>query len=103
MTARWLRLREVCAAFRVDDDLLQLACAEGLVAVKESSEAEAVISAEDAERLRLIGVLMRDLEVNLAGVEVILHMHADLCSRQRQFDAVLRSLVEALRQRLGDA
>jgi len=101
MTARWVRLREVCAQLDVDEELLRIVRSEELVAVKESSEAEAVISVEDAERLRLIAVLMRELDVNVAGVEVILHMHDDLRSMQRQFDTVLRSLVDELRQRLG--
>jgi len=103
MTARWLRLREVCAQLHVDDELLQVVRREGLVVIKDSSEAEPVISPDDAERLRLIAVLMRELDVNLAGVEVILHMHEDLCSMQKQFGTILRSLVDELRQRVGGA
>ncbi len=100
MTARWVRLRDVCVELHVDDELLEVVRREGLLVIKESSEAEAVISVDDAERLRLIAVLMREMDVNVAGVEVILHMHEDLCSMQRQFDTVLRSLVDELRQRL---
>jgi DNA-binding transcriptional MerR regulator len=101
MTVHWVRLTEVCTRLHVDDELLRVVRDEGLLEIKETSESEPVISPEDAERLRLITVLMRELDVNLAGVEVILHMHADLCSMQRQFDAILQSLVSELRQRMG--
>jgi MerR family transcriptional regulator/heat shock protein HspR len=44
---------------------------------------------------------MRDLDVNLAGVEVILHMRDELLSMHTQFDEVLRSLVQELRKRVA--
>lgn len=101
MTAHYLRLAEVRVQLAIDEALLDEVCAEGLVEVKRTLDDEAVISADDAERLRLILVLMREMDVNLAGAEVILHMREDLCAMQRQFDEILRTLVDELRQRLG--
>ncbi|MGD9763931.1 MAG: chaperone modulator CbpM [Candidatus Binatia bacterium] len=101
MAGRYVRLTEVCTRFAIDEGLLQQVCEEGLVEIKQSSEAEDVISAEDAERLRLIAILMRELDVNLPGVEVILHLRDDLYSMQRQFDEILRTLVAELRQRMA--
>jgi MerR family transcriptional regulator/heat shock protein HspR len=101
MTARYVRLHDVCVQLAIDDVLLQEVCAEGLVEVKQTTGEEAVVSAEDAERLRLITVLMREMDVNLAGAEVILHMREDLFAMQRQFDEILRTLVDELRQRLS--
>jgi MerR family transcriptional regulator/heat shock protein HspR len=101
MTAHYLRLEEVCVRLAIDDALLRQVCEEGLVEVKHTLEDERVISAEDAERLRLITVLMREMDVNLPGAEVILHLREDLCAMQRQFDEILRALVDELRQRLA--
>lgn len=101
MTARYLKLSEVCVQLEVDDGLLRTVCDEGLVEVKHTLEDETVISAEHAERLRLITLLMREMDVNLPGVEVILHMHDDLLGMQRQFDEILRTLVDELRRRVG--
>jgi MerR family transcriptional regulator/heat shock protein HspR len=101
MTARYVRLQEVCVKFAIDDTLLHDVCAEGLVEVKQTTGEEPVVSAEDAERLRLITVLMREMDVNLAGAEVILHMREDAVAMQRQFDEIVRTLVEELRQRLA--
>lgn len=100
MTARYLRLHEVCVQLAIDDVLLREVCDEGLVQVKQTTGEEAVISAEDADRLRVITVLMREMDVNLAGVEVILHMREDVTAMQRQFDDILRALVVELRRRL---
>src|SRR5262245_19415622 len=101
MTAHYLRLADVCAQLAIDDAFVREVSAEGLVEIKHTVESDAVISADDAERLRLITVLMREMDVNLAGAEVILHMRDDLCAMQRQFDVILQALVDELRQRLA--
>jgi MerR family transcriptional regulator/heat shock protein HspR len=101
MTAHYLRLEEVCVRLAIDDALLRQVREEGLVEVKHTLDDEQVISAEDAERLRVITVLIREMDVNLAGAEVILHLREDLCAMQRQFDEILRTLVNELRQRLA--
>lgn len=101
MTAHYIRLAEVRVRLAIDDALLRQVCDEGLVEIKHTVDDEQVISAEDAERLRLITVLMREMDVNLPGAEVILHMREDLCNMQRQFDEILRTLVDELRQRLA--
>jgi MerR family transcriptional regulator/heat shock protein HspR len=101
MTARYLRLTEVCVQLAIDDAFLRDVCDEGLVEVKHTLDADAVISDEDAERLRLITVLMREMDVNLAGAAVILHMREDMYAVHRQFDQILQALVEELRQRLA--
>jgi MerR family transcriptional regulator/heat shock protein HspR len=100
MATHYLRLREVCVRLGVDDSLLREVCEEGLVEVRQTPDHEGEISADDAERLRLITVLIRDLDVNLAGAEVILHMRDDLRAMQLQFDEILHGLVEELRRRL---
>ncbi len=101
MTARYLRLEEVCTRLAIDDVFLREVCAEGLVEVKQTMDEEPVISAEDAERLRLITVLMREMDVNLPGAEVILHLREDLFAMQRQFDEILHTLVEEVRRRIA--
>ena len=96
MTVQYLHIADVCVQLAIDDAFVHSVCAEGLVEVVGGE-----ISAADAERLRLITVLMREMEVNLAGVEVILHMRDDLCAMQQQFDEILHGLVAELRHRLA--
>ena len=102
MSVRYIRLSEVCEQFAIDEELLRLVEQESLVDILHPSGAEPVVSPEQAERPRLVAVLMRELDVNVAGVEVILHMHEDLRSQQRQFDEILRTMVAELRRRLAE-
>lgn len=101
MTGRYLRLSEVCEQFAIDDDLLRIVEAEHLIEIEHPANAEPQVSAEQAERLRLITVLMRELEVNVAGVEVILHMHEDLCAMQRDFHEILQAVAAEMRRRVA--
>ena len=98
---RYLKLREVCVELDLAPDLVDTLQGEGLIEVKHSLEEEPLLSATEAEKLRVIAVLMRDLDVNLAGVEVILHMREDLRTMHEQFDEILRTLVDELRKRMG--
>jgi hypothetical protein len=101
MSARYIRLAEVCERFAIDEELLRVVEAEKLVEIKHPADAEPVLAPEQAERLRLVAVLMRELEVNVAGVEVILHMHEDLRTMQRDFNEVLQAVVTEMRRRLA--
>ena len=85
----------------VDEELLESLRGEGLIEVKRSLEDEPVMSVDEAEKLRVITVLIREMGVNLPGVEVILHMRDDLRSMRAQFDEIMRSMVEELRKRIG--
>jgi MerR family transcriptional regulator/heat shock protein HspR len=98
----YVKTSEIRAQLGVDEAFLDTVVAEELIVVKHTVEGEAVLSASDAERLCVIVRLMRELDVNLAGVEVILHMRDELLSMQHQFDEVLHSLVDELRKRLAD-
>jgi hypothetical protein len=97
---RYFKVRDVCVQLEVDDRLLQAVCDEGLIHIKHTADDEPVVSLEDAERLRIV-VLLREMDVNLAGAEVILHMRDEMHAMRRQFDEVLQVLVEELRKRLA--
>lgn len=97
----YVKLSEIRATWDIDEGFLDTLVAEELIHLKHTLEGEVVLSEAEVDRLSLILRLMRDLDVNLAGIEVILHMREEVLSLQRQFDEVLRSLVEELRRRVG--
>lgn len=99
---RYLKLREICSVLDIDDSLLATLAEERFVEVKHTLEDEEVVSAEDAERLRFITLLLREMEVNLAGVEVILHMKEEIVALRRQFGEVLQVLVTELQRKLSE-
>jgi len=46
----------------------------------------------ELDKLRLVKVLMEEMEVNLPGVEVILRMRQNMLQMRRQFDDILEDL-----------
>ena len=67
-----------------------------LIRVEQDAEG-AIVSFADAERVRVGFLLTAELEVNLAGVEVALHMRDTIFSLQRQFAELLAQLAAARR------
>src|SRR6185369_14228715 len=73
---------------------------EGLIAVKRTLDDVVVISSHDLDRARVTALLTQELEVNLAGAEVILRMRDDMIAMRRQFDEILGDLVDELKRGL---
>ncbi len=74
---------------------------EGLIAIKRTLDDVVVISSADVDRARITALLTQELEVNLAGAEVILRMRDDMIAMRRQFDEILADLVDELKRGLG--
>jgi MerR family transcriptional regulator, heat shock protein HspR len=93
--------KEIIEIFRCDEQFLSELEAENLVRpVEEDSLEEQVFPPDQVERIRIITTLMHDLEVNLAGVEVILEMRENMIRMQQQFHQILESLVDELKTRI---
>jgi MerR family transcriptional regulator, heat shock protein HspR len=99
---RYLKVVDVVAEFHVDATFLHHLADEQVIQVKRSSEGDEVISSEDVERVRVVHTLTEELEVNLPGVEVILHMRDTMLAMQQQFSEILRTLAEEMRRRKAD-
>ena len=50
--------------------------------------------------MRLVMMLTSELDVNLPGVEVIMHMRDSMLAMQHQFAEILDALVDEMRRRL---
>ncbi len=70
-----------------DDDLYQQLCAHGLLPDEEDALAE-----QHVELARVTQTLVRELEVNWAGVEIVLRMRTELIESRRQVAELLRVL-----------
>jgi MerR family transcriptional regulator, heat shock protein HspR len=103
MAVTYYYRKQVIEIFEVDENFLDTLEAEDLVhPVQEESTSEKVFPPDQVERIRIINNLVNDLEVNLAGVEVIMEMRENLIRMQRQFDQILETLVKELKTRLPD-
>jgi len=80
------------------EELLQLIGAdtpEILEVLRETELGErAEIAPEEAEELRVAALLVRDLGVNAAGVEVVLQLRRRLLFLEERMSSVLRRLLE---------
>ncbi len=95
---RYLKVTEGAAELHVEPDFLQTLEAEDLIHLKHTLEGDLVISAEDVERVRLVMLLTGELDVNLPGVEVIMHMRDSMLAMRQQFAEILDALVEEMRR-----
>jgi len=81
-------VQEILRFLGVDDaELLPELRREGLFEAEE-------LSPEEAEELRMAATLIRELGVNPAGVEVILHMRRRLLFLEARMRETLRRLLE---------
>ena len=74
----YYHISSVAQMYGIHPQTLRLYEREGLLAPSRSEGNTRLYSAEDLKRLEIILNLIRDLGVNLAGVEVILNMRAKI-------------------------
>src|SRR5262249_10092440 len=91
---RYHKVADLMSQLHIDEAFLRQLEGEELIHLKQSSEGELVVSFEDAERVRVALMLIGELDVNLAGVEVIMHMREDMLAMQRQVADILDALVD---------
>ncbi len=101
MSVKYLSLAEAAALIGHPTDFLEMLEREGIIELKRTLDGVVVVSSATLERARVIAVLMEELEVNLAGAEVILHMREDMIAMQRQFGEILTGLVDELKREIA--
>ena len=95
---KYLRLSEIAQHYGIGSSDLEVLAREELIVIKRTLDEEPVVSHEDVDKARLALLLMRELDVNLAGAEVIVHMRAEMVAMQRQFGKILETLIEEIRR-----
>ncbi|MBI4456534.1 MAG: helix-turn-helix transcriptional regulator [Acidobacteria bacterium] len=100
----------VAEMFHIHPQTLRLYDREGLLKPSRSQGNTRLYLEEDLQRLQVILDLTRGLGVNLAGIEVILHMRKRMEALQREFSLLfnyVRSYMEhdeaVLREKLQNA
>ncbi len=100
MSSRYLKVSDLTTELRMDAAFLRDLESEDLIHLKRTAEGDLVISADDAERVRLALLLTGELEVNLPGVEVIMHMRESMLAMQQQFSEILNAVVAEMRRQV---
>jgi len=101
MPSKYLPLGEAAALIGQTVDFLEMLEREGIIEFKRTLDDVVVLSSSALERARVIALLTEELEVNLAGAEVILHMRDDMIAMRQQFDEILAGLVDELKREIA--
>ncbi len=98
MATRYYFRRQIVELFGCDERFLDELEAEDLIhSVELDEEPHRVFMEDQVERIRIIGNLMRDLNVNLEGCAVILEMRENMIRMQQHFDEILQTLLRTLK------
>lgn len=91
---KYYHISNVARTYNIHPQTLRLYEREGLLKPSRSEGNTRLYSEDDLERLELILNLMRDLGVNLAGVEVILNMR----NKIEQIETEVNEFLEYIRK-----
>ena len=97
MTKEFWTKTEVVEVFQIEERfLIDLEEEEILCPVCQEEPSEKLFTPADMERLRLAKILVEEMGVNLAGVEVILRMRQNMIEMRNQFDTILEDLAKEI-------
>ena len=96
------RIGVVSERFGIHPQTLRMYEREGLLRPARTEGKTRLYDADTLERLEIILTLTRDLGVNLAGVEVILHMKERMEKMQGEVQSLLSVLRSEAASRRGD-
>lgn len=97
MARRYLSIREVADACGVDESFVVRLEREKVIQARRVRRQKRY-PLEQVERIRVARVLIQDMQVNLEGVDVVLHMRDQMIAMQRQFERVLNLLAEEVKK-----
>ncbi len=103
MADKYWTSTEIIEIFQMEARLLDELEEEEIVCPDSPGDhCEKRYSEADLERLRLAKLLVEDMGVNLAGVEIILHMRQCMFDMRAQFDHILEDMAGNVRRLLQE-
>jgi MerR family transcriptional regulator/heat shock protein HspR len=97
MARKYLRILEVVTICGVNEEFVYGLERENVISCVTKGT-EKLYPMDQVDRIRVARLLMEEMGVNLEGAEVALHMREQMIAMQRQFDKVLRLLVEEFKK-----
>ena len=103
MTKEYWTFKEVVEIIQIDESFIKDLEREEIICPERFDDhSNKRYSAHDLDNLRLAKILVQDMDVNLAGVEVILRMRENMVHMRQQFDAILEDLARQIREAFGE-
>ena len=102
MKRRYWTIDEVLKSFQITKKFLDNLEKEQIVcSTYVEAERTDVFTPDEVEKIRVIKTMVDDLGVNLAGVEVILHMRQEMIAIRKQFDQILEYITRKAKEDLN--
>ena len=96
-------VKEVVEIFEVDERFLQELEEEVILCpLCRDKPSSKVFSTSELEKIRLAKILVEEMDVNVAGVEIILRMRQMMFEMRKQFDDILEDLARQVRQKMKE-
>jgi MerR family transcriptional regulator/heat shock protein HspR len=103
MEKEFWTMKQVIEFFEVDERFVaELEKEELICPVCRSETQDKIFPSEELERLRLAKILVDDMGVNLAGVDIILRMRQMMFDMRKQFDDILEDLARQIEKKLDE-
>lgn len=101
MNKEFWTITEVVDIFQVEERFIaDLEEEEVICPVCQDQPPEKLFSQTELEKVRIAKILVEEMGVNLAGVEIILRMRQNMLAMRRQFDAILEDLAREVQETL---
>jgi MerR family transcriptional regulator, heat shock protein HspR len=97
MARKYLRMIEVIKVCGVDEEFILRLERENIIR-PIARQRQKLYPLDQVDRIRVARLLIEEMGVNLEGAEVALHMREQMIAVQRQFDKLLRLLVEEFKK-----
>ncbi len=98
---KFFSTKEVAQIFGVSVHTISRLVAEGLVEPHREAGNKRLFTTKDMDRIRTALVLSKELGVNWAGVEVIMHMRERMFDLQRQVNDIFEYIYQQTRETLS--
>ena len=103
MEKEFWTVEEVVEIFEVEERFLQELEEEDVLCPACQNELSSkVFSTSELEKVRVAKILVEEMGVNLAGVEIILRMRQTMFEMRKQFDDILEDLARQLREKMKE-
>jgi MerR family transcriptional regulator, heat shock protein HspR len=98
MSKKLWTVTEIIRFFQVDEHFISQLEKEQIVCSTSSEKSsDRLFSDDEIEKLRLAKILTEEMDVNLPGVDVILHMRQNMFDMRKQFDDILKDMALHMR------
>ena len=102
MRKEFWTVTEVVEYFEIDEGFLaDLEGEEIICPIRREDPSVRIFSITEMEKLRVAKILVEEMDVNLAGVEIILRMRQNMIDMRNQFDAILEDVGRQVQETFG--